>query len=107
MRTYVHTACSMVMFGGVSINPQITCLKSRGWISWWPPPAACWTTWARRPWTCPAWEILVLDEAGPHAGHGFRIHDIKKVLALLPKQRQNLLFSATSPMRSGPWRTAC
>ncbi len=39
-------------------------------------------------------EIMVLDEADRMLDMGF-IHDIKKVLALLPKTRQNLLFSAT------------
>ncbi|MXF19206.1 DEAD/DEAH box helicase, partial [Escherichia coli] len=39
-------------------------------------------------------EILVLDEADRMLDMGF-IHDVKKVLARLPAQRQNLLFSAT------------
>jgi ATP-dependent RNA helicase RhlE len=39
-------------------------------------------------------EILVLDEADRMLDMGF-IHDVKKVLARLPQQRQNLLFSAT------------
>jgi ATP-dependent RNA helicase RhlE len=39
-------------------------------------------------------EILVLDEADRMLDMGF-IHDLKKIMALLPRQRQNLMFSAT------------
>ena len=39
-------------------------------------------------------EILVLDEADRMLDMGF-IHDVKKVLALVPKEKQSLLFSAT------------
>ncbi len=41
-------------------------------------------------------EILVLDEADRMLDMGF-IHDVKKILALLPKKKQSLLFSATMP----------
>jgi len=33
--------------------------------------------------------------------------DIKRIIALLPAQRQNLLFSATFPTRSAIWRNRC
>ena len=41
-------------------------------------------------------EIFVLDEADRMLDMGF-VHDVKKVIAKLPKQRQNLMFSATMP----------
>jgi ATP-dependent RNA helicase RhlE len=41
-------------------------------------------------------EILVLDEADRMLDMGF-IHDVKKILALVPKKKQSLLFSATMP----------
>ena len=47
-------------------------------------------------WTSPDIEIFVLDEADRMLDMGF-VHDVKKVIAKLPKQRQNLMFSATMP----------
>jgi len=89
-----HTKlASMVMFGGVSINPQITRLKSRVDILV-ATPGRLLDHVQQGTLDLSGVQILVLDEADRMLDMGF-IHDIKKVLALLPKQRQNLLFSAT------------
>ncbi len=63
---------------------------------WWQHRAACsiWSTSARS--RLNQVEILVLDEADRMLDMGF-IHDIKRVVAMLPKQRQTLFFSATMP----------
>uniref|UniRef100_UPI0039EF60F7 DEAD/DEAH box helicase n=1 Tax=Bordetella sputigena TaxID=1416810 RepID=UPI0039EF60F7 len=84
---------SMVMFGGVNINPQITALKKPLDILV-ATPGRLLDHAGQKTVDLSGVEILVLDEADRMLDMGF-IRDIRKVLALLPKQRQNLLFSAT------------
>jgi ATP-dependent RNA helicase RhlE len=84
---------SMVMFGGVNINPQFTALRSRVDILVATPGRLLDHT-GQRTLDLSGVEILVLDEADRMLDMGF-IRDIRKVLAMLPKRRQNLLFSAT------------
>jgi ATP-dependent RNA helicase RhlE len=84
---------SMVMFGGVNINPQFKALKSRVDILV-ATPGRLLDHVGQKTVDLSGVEILVLDEADRMLDMGF-IRDIRKVLALLPKQRQNLLFSAT------------
>ena len=84
---------SSVIFGGVSINPQITRLRKPLDILV-ATPGRLLDHVSQRTLDLSGIEILVLDEADRMLDMGF-IHDIKKILALLPKQRQSLLFSAT------------
>ncbi len=84
---------SMVMFGGVNINPQISRLRKPLDILV-ATPGRLLDHVGQKTVDLSAIEILVLDEADRMLDMGF-IRDIKKILALLPKQRQNLLFSAT------------
>jgi ATP-dependent RNA helicase RhlE len=84
---------SMVMFGGVGIQPQIQQLRNRVDILV-ATPGRLLDHAGQRTLDLSRVEVLVLDEADRMLDMGF-IHDIKKVLALLPRQRQNLLFSAT------------
>ena len=84
---------SMIMIGGVNINPQIARLKSRVDILV-ATPGRLLDHVQQKTLNLSQVEILVLDEADRMLDMGF-IRDIKKILALLPKQRQNLLFSAT------------
>ena len=82
-----------VVFGGVSINPQM--MKLRGGVDILvATPGRLLDLVNQNAVSLRQVEILVFDEADRMLDMGF-IHDIKKVLALLPKQRQNLLFSAT------------
>ena len=84
---------STVVFGGVGINPQIRALQGRVDILV-ATPGRLLDHVGQRTVDLSRVEILVLDEADRMLDMGF-LRDIKKVLALLPKQRQNLLFSAT------------
>ena len=84
---------SMVVFGGVNINPQINRL-SRHIDILVATPGRLLDLANQKMVDLTGVEILVLDEADRMLDMGF-IRDIKKILAMLPKQRQNLLFSAT------------
>jgi ATP-dependent RNA helicase RhlE len=84
---------SSVIFGGVSIRPQIAALN-RGIDILVATPGRLLDHIGQKTLDLSQVEILVLDEADRMLDMGF-IHDIRKILALLPKKRQNLLFSAT------------
>lgn len=84
---------SAVVFGGVSINPQKMKLI-KGLDILVATPGRLLDHVNQRSADLSNIDILVLDEADRMLDMGF-IHDIKKVLALLPKQKQTLLFSAT------------
>jgi ATP-dependent RNA helicase RhlE len=84
---------SMVVFGGVNINPQLKAFRSRVDILV-ATPGRLLDHMGQKTVDLSGVEILVLDEADRMLDMGF-IRDIRKVLAVLPKQRQNLLFSAT------------
>ncbi len=84
---------SLVMFGGVGMNPQISALR-HGIDILVATPGRLLDHAQQRNVDLSAVEVLVLDEADRMLDMGF-VHDIKRVIALLPKKRQNLLFSAT------------
>ncbi|MBC3930475.1 DEAD/DEAH box helicase [Undibacterium curvum] len=84
---------SGVIFGGVGINPQIKLLK-QGVDVLVATPGRLLDHHQQGTIDLRHIEILILDEADRMLDMGF-IHDIKKVLAILPPKRQNLLFSAT------------
>ncbi|SPW33078.1 ATP-dependent RNA helicase rhlE [Edwardsiella tarda] len=84
---------SLVVFGGVSINPQM--MKLRGGVDVLvATPGRLLDLAHQNAVDLSQVEILVLDEADRMLDMGF-IHDIRRVLARLPAKRQNLLFSAT------------
>ncbi|STH72771.1 ATP-dependent RNA helicase RhlE [Escherichia coli] len=84
---------SLVVFGGVSINPQM--MKLRGGVDVLvATPGRLLDLEHQNAVKLDQVEILVLDEADRMLDMGF-IHDIRRVLTKLPAKRQNLLFSAT------------
>jgi ATP-dependent RNA helicase RhlE len=84
---------TMAMFGGVSINPQKRLLKGRVDILV-ATPGRLLDHVQQGTVNLSNIEVLVLDEADRMLDMGF-ICDIRRILSLLPKQRQNLLFFAT------------
>jgi len=84
---------SAVVFGGVKINPQMQ--KLRGGVEVLvATPGRLLDLFQQRAVRFDELEMLVLDEADRMLDMGF-IHDIKRILKVLPAKRQNLLFSAT------------
>ena len=84
---------SAVVFGGVKINPQMQ--KLRGGVDILvATPGRLLDLYNQNAVRFDQLEVLVLDEADRMLDMGF-IHDIRKIMAFLPKKRQNLMFSAT------------
>jgi ATP-dependent RNA helicase RhlE len=84
---------SAAIFGGVNIRPQMESLR-RGVDILVATPGRLLDHANQRTLDLSRVEILVLDEADRMLDMGF-IRDIRRILALLPRKRQNLLFSAT------------
>jgi ATP-dependent RNA helicase RhlE len=81
------------VFGGVSINPQISALRA-GCDILVATPGRLLDLVQQRFVDLSKIQVLVLDEADRMLDMGF-IHDIRRIIKLLPQRRQNLLFSAT------------
>jgi ATP-dependent RNA helicase RhlE len=84
---------SAAVFGGVKINPQMIKLR-KGVDVLVATPGRLLDLYNQNAVRFKYLEVLVLDEADRMLDMGF-IHDIRKILNLLPKHRQNLMFSAT------------
>ncbi|MBD1400737.1 DEAD/DEAH box helicase [Pelovirga terrestris] len=84
---------STVIFGGVNIRPQISALR-KGVDIVVATPGRLLDHVGQKTIDLSQVEMLVLDEADRMLDMGF-IHDLRKILGLLPRNRQNMLFSAT------------
>ena len=84
---------STVVFGGVKINPQM--MKLRGGVEILvATPGRLMDLYQQKAIKFDEVHTFVLDEADRMLDMGF-VHDIKRIIKLLPRKRQNLLFSAT------------
>jgi len=89
-----YVSCrSTVVFGGVKINPQMMKLRS-GVELLVATPGRLLDLYQQKAIQFDEVDTLVLDEADRMLDMGF-IHDIKRIISLLPRNRQNLMFSAT------------
>jgi ATP-dependent RNA helicase RhlE len=84
---------SMVIFGGVNANPQITTLR-KGVDILVATPGRLLDLYQQKALSLSQVEFFVLDEADRMLDMGF-VRDINRVMQLMPENRQNLLFSAT------------
>jgi ATP-dependent RNA helicase RhlE len=84
---------STVIFGGVGMNPQISKLK-KGVDILVATPGRLLDLQQQGMLDLSQVQMLILDEADRMLDMGF-IHDVKKILALVPREKQSLLFSAT------------
>jgi ATP-dependent RNA helicase RhlE len=91
-----HTGLkTAVIFGGVGQNPQVETLR-RGVDILVAAPGRLLDLMGQGYVKLDKLEVFVLDEADRMLDMGF-IHDVRRIIAALPRQRQNLLFSATMP----------
>ena len=90
---YLDKMRSTVVFGGVKINPQMLKLRS-GVEVLVATPGRLMDLYQQNAIKFEQINTLVLDEADRMLDMGF-IHDIKRIIAKLPRDRQNLMFSAT------------
>lgn len=84
---------SAVVFGGIKINPQMRKLL-KGVDVLVATPGRLLDLYSQNAIRFNQVEMLILDEADRMLDMGF-IHDLRKIMSLLPQKRQNLLFSAT------------
>ena len=94
---HIHPLAIELAIGGVPINRQIRAV-ARGLEVLVATPGRLLDLVNNRALRLDKIEVLVLDEADRMLDMGF-IHDIRKIVAMLPKQRQTLFFSATMPQQ--------